>query len=299
MPVGEMITVSRKARPYRFVGLLRVGQRAIVWTLLVLLSTLFMLPFFWTLSTSLKAVTELFVFPPVWVPAVPQWRNYLEVWQTVPFGRWTWNTIVVTVLSVLGNILSCSLVAYAFARFTFPGRDALFMLCLSTMMLPVEVTIIPSYLMFNKIGWLDTFKPLIVPAFFARGTFYIFLLRQFFMTIPRELDDAAVMDGAGSLRILLNIILPLSRPALATVTVISIISNWGSFMEPLIFLNSRDKYLLSLGLRYFQTQQYMGGPTYDHLMMAASVIMSAPLVLLFFAAQRYFVRGVVMSGLKG
>jgi len=299
MQLSDMIATSRKTRPSRLPGLLRASRRALIWILLVALSVMFLLPFFWMVSTSLKEVTEVFVFPPAWFPASPQWCNYLTTWQTVPYGHWTWNTIVVTALSAVGNLLSCSLVAYSFARFDFPGRDAFFLLCLSTMILPVEVTIIPSYLMFNWLGWLDTFKPLIVPAYFGRGTFYIFLLRQFFMTIPRELDDAAVMDGAGSLRILWSVILPLSKPALATVAIISIISNWGSFMAPLIYLNSRDKFLLGLGLRYFQTIGYMEGPTHEHLMMAAAVMMAAPLILLFFIAQRYFVRGIVMTGLKG
>jgi ABC-type glycerol-3-phosphate transport system permease component len=262
-------------------------------------ATVFMLPFFWTVSSSLKDVSEIYVYPPRWLPATPRWYNYVEVFTIAPFGRWLWNSGVVTSLTILGVVLSGSVVAYSFARFRYPGRDIIFLLTLGTMMLPVEVTIIPQYLLFHRIGWLDTFKPLIVPHWCGGGAFSIFLLRQFFMTIPRELDEAALMDGASSFRILWNIIVPLSKPALATLAVITFISSWNSFMPPLIFLNSPEKYVVAVGLKFFQADpEGLGIPT-EHLLMAGNVLMTLPSVVLFFAAQRFFVRGVVLSGIKG
>jgi multiple sugar transport system permease protein len=257
----------------------------------ILFSLAFMGPFFWTVSSSLKKVPELFLYPPLLFPAEPQWHNYV--------GQWTFNTLLITFISLVGSISSSTLVAYSLARFRYPLRDAIFLFTLSTMMLPIEVTIIPLYLLFNKIGWLDTFMPLTVPAWFGGGAFNIFLMRQFFMTIPRDMDEAAVIDGAGPFHILRAILLPLCKPVLATMAVIGFISHWNQFLQPLIFLNSSEKLTLSVGLRYFQTQRYMGGEAMEHLLMAVSVMMAAPCLLLFFLAQRYFVHGIVMSGIKG
>ena len=265
----------------------------------VILALVFLLPFFWTISSSLKEVSELYVFPPSWLPVKVQWVNYLTVWQEAPFGRWLRNSTFVAILSVFGTALSASLVGYSFARFRYPARDAIFMITLSTMMLPVEVTLIPTYLLFNKLDWLDTYKPLIVPHWFGGGAFNIFLMRQFFLSIPRELDDAARMDGAGSFRIYWRILLPLCRPALATMAVISFIANWNSFMGPLIYLISTDKFTVAVGLRHFQTLAGGESEPTEHLLMAASVIVAAPCIVLFFLAQRYFVRGIVTTGIKG
>ena len=272
--------------------------RGLLFVIVAAVSLLFAFPFYWALVSSLKEARELVYFPPTWLPEVPQWQNYVTVILDHPFLTWLLNTLVVVALSSLGTILSACTVAYAFARFEFPGRDIFFMAMLGTMMLPAEVTLIPRYLFFAKVGWVDTFKPLIVPSWFGSAV-SIFLLRQFFMTIPRDLDEAAEMDGAGTFRILWNIIVPLSVPVLATVTVINMIGVWNAFMGPLIYLNSPSKFTMSLGLRLFTTMVDIPVYPTDHLVMAFSVLMVLPCVVLFFTTQRYFIRGVVMSGIKG
>lgn len=264
----------------------------------ILLAVIFMVPFVWTVSTSLKQVSELYDFPPSFVPEIPQWGNYARVWTRVPFGQWVVNTLIISIGATLGTVVSASLVAYSFARFRYPGRDLFFVVTLSTLMLPVEVTIIPTYLLFNFIGWLDTFAPLIVPAWFGGGAFYIFLMRQFLLSIPRDLDEAAKLDGANSLQILGYVLLPLAMPALTTMAVIAFIAHWNEFLGPLIYLNSPDKFPLSVGLRYFQNRGNETEPM-EHLLMAAAVMITMPCLMLFFVAQRYFVQGVVMSGIKG
>lgn len=275
------------------------GERGLLHLLALVLAFAFVLPAFWTISSSLKHPANIFVFPPTWWPARPQWQNYLLVWQLSPFAVWTRNTVIVGLFGVLGQTLSACAVAYGFARFRFPGRDLLFLACLSTLILPGEVTIIPQFLLFNELKWLDTLLPLIVPYFLGGSAFFIFLMRQFFLTIPRELDDAAKIDGAGSMRIFFNLFLPLSKPAVATVAIFSFIHHWSDFFAPLIFLNSRDNFTLALGLRYFQQSPITQGQPKEHLLMAASVTVTIPLIILFFVTQRYFVRGIVMSGIKG
>jgi ABC-type glycerol-3-phosphate transport system permease component len=276
----------------------RLG-RALLYVVAVATSLLFLAPFYWTVASSLKHVTEIFLFPPTWAPAVPQWDNYAEVWRRVPFGIFTLNSITITTLSLLGTMLTSSLVAYSFARFRYPGRDVFFMVTLSTMMLPYEVTLIPQYLLFNQLGWLDTFLPLIVPYWFGGNAFSIFLMRQFFLTIPRELDDAARIDGANFLRIFWSVLLPLSGPILATLAVIGFINHWNDFLGPLIYLDTRTNFTIALGLRYFQNVAGLGGEPMHHLLMAASVTFTLPCIVIFFLAQRHFVRGIVLSGVKG
>jgi multiple sugar transport system permease protein len=265
---------------------------------LLALGLMFSFPFFWTLSSSLKTAHETQLFPPGLLPAVPQWVNYATVWTTQPVWRWILNSLIVILLSVPGAVISGIVVAYSFARFDYPGRSFLFMLLLSTLMLPFEVTLIPQYLLFYQLKWIDTFLPLTVPAWFGSSAFTIFLLRQFFMTIPRDLDDAARVDGASSFRILWSIIVPLSRPALATVLILQFLSHWNDFLGPFVYLNNRSLFTMSLGLRYFQTVPEQLGEPKDHLLMVATIIMTLPAIALFFAAQRYFVRGIVMTGLK-
>lgn len=265
----------------------------------LVLALLFMVPFVWTVSTSFKAPQEIFVFPPTWLPVAPKPHNYIEVWQRVPYGTFVLNSSIVTSLSVIGQTLTASMVAYGFARYRFPGRDLLFLLTLGTLILPREVTIIPAFLMFKYMHWLDTLLPLIVPNWFGGGAFSIFLLRQFFLSLPRELDEAARIDGAGAIRTLWSVILPLSKPALATVAILAFLQHWNEFFEPLIFLNSPGKFTLPIGIRYFQLLGSQGGEPMVQLLMAASLMMTLPCIVLFFAGQQYFVRGVVMSGLKG
>lgn len=291
---------SKRAAGLTSARLPALASRALLYAVAILTAVVFMLPFAWAFFSSLKSSQEIFEFPPRWLPAVPQWSNYADVLTTVPFARWTWNTFVITVLSLIGTVLSASLVAYSFARFRYPGRDLLFLITISTLMLPLEVTLIPQYLIFRDLQWLDTFLPLIVPSFFGGGAFAIFLLRQFFLTIPIELDEAARIDGASSWHILWSIILPLSGPALATVAVLHFIGTWHAFLVPLVFLNTPDNFTVSVGLRYFVVPQGAGvEKPRDQLLMATSLMVAAPCVLLFFLAQKYFVRGIVMSGIKG
>jgi multiple sugar transport system permease protein len=267
--------------------------------LLVLLALIFVFPLYWTLSSSLKAPYEILTYPPTFIPAVPQWGNYERVFINSPFARWIFNTIFVVALGTLGAVLSSSLVAYSFARFRYRGRDLIFLLTLGTMMLPAQVTLIPQYILWSKLGFVNTLYPLWLPQWFGGGAFYIFLLRQFFLTLPRELDEAALIDGASRFRIFWTILLPLCIPALATVTIISFIANWDDYLSPLVYLNSQEMYTLALGLSFFKNYPESGGLPQQHLLMAATVMTTLPPIALFFAAQRYFVKGIVLSGLKG
>jgi ABC-type glycerol-3-phosphate transport system permease component len=260
-----------------------------------------MIPFVYTILSSLKTAGELFAYPPTWIPATPQPQNYAEVFRRVPFDRWLLNSLLVSVVSTFGAVMSAAIVGYSFARFRYPGRDLLFVITLSTMMLPVEVTLIPLYLGFARLGWLDTYAPLIVPSFFGGGAFLIFLMRQFFMTIPKDLDEAARIDGAGYLRTFWQILMPLSVPAVATAAILTFMGRWEAFLEPFIFINSTANFTVAIGIRYFQAVAGNADAAEhkEHLLMAASVMMTAPIILLFFLSQRYFVRGIVMTGIKG
>ena len=280
----------------RIVG---AAQRTLLYGIAVLAALLFMVPFFWTISSSLKAHTEIYAYPPQWLPAVPQWQNYALVFSKVPFATFARNSIIVTFSAMAGQIISASLVAFGFARFRFPGRGVLFLLVLSTMLLPWEVTIVPLFLIFRQVGLLNSLWPLVIPSFFGGGAFSIFLLRQFFLTIPRDFDEAARMDGANSLQIFALVILPLSRPALATVAIFSFLNHWNEFIGPLIYINSSQWFTMPIGLRFFQNVPFSGEEPREALLMAASLIMAGPCVLLFFVAQKYFVQGIVMSGIKG
>ncbi len=274
-----------------------------VYLAVVAIAVLFFAPFLWTITTSLKRVDEVYLYPPTLFPQVPQFGNYPEVFQQVPFGLWFRNSAIITILGTLGTLSSTTVVAYGFARKRFPGRQVLFLLVLSTMILPGEVTIIPQYLVFQRLGWVDTFLPLIVPGYLAVGAFYIFLMRQFILTIPLDFDEAATLDGAGTLRILWSVLLPLIQPAIITVAILSFLGTWDDFFTPLIYLNSTENLTVSVGLNYFQTSAaYAGsdaGKPVEQLLMAASLMAAAPVIALFFLAQRYFIRGIVMSGIKG
>ncbi len=270
-----------------------------VYTLAILTALAFSLPFFWTVTSSLKTAAEIRQVPPTFIPQDVRWANYSDVFRIAPFAKFIWNTAVITSLAMIGQIISAAAVAFGFTRFRFPGRDWLFFVVLSTMMLPWQVTIVPQFLLFRYLGWINTFMPLIIPSFFGGGAFFIFLLRQFFMTIPRDLDEAAKLDGASSVRIFWNIILPLSGPALATVAIFSFLQHWNEFIGPLIFLNTQDKFTLSIGLRYFMVNPFENDEPREAILMAASLIVALPSLVLFFVAQKYFVRGIVTTGLKG
>src|SRR5437762_3666820 len=286
-------SASRGVRVHRAQLVRRFGLHAIA----VALGIVLMLPFYWAAISSLKRVTEVRQIPLVWWPAIAQWVNYAIVWNVQYFPNWVWNSIVLTVIATTGTLVSCSLAGYAFARFRFPGKNLLFTITLATLMLPAYVLLIPNFMLFWKLGWLNTYLPLTVPFWFGSG-FFIFLFRQFFMTVPLELDEAARIDGASYPRIFWSIMLPLSAPAFVTAAIIEGISQWNSFLRPLIILNLPETYPLSVGLRYFVVNPGDSLPK-DHLLMAASIIMTVPVILIFFIGQRYFVRGVVMSGIKG
>jgi len=256
-----------------------------------------MLPFYWAFISSLKEAQEVRHIPIDWWPRVAQWHNYLDVWSVRYFGNWVFNSIFLTTVATAGTLVSSSLAGYAFARFRFPGRNLLFTLTLATLMLPGYVLLIPNYLLFWKLGWLNTYLPLTVPFWFG-SAFFIFLFRQFFMTIPLDLDEAARIDGASYPRILWSILLPLSAPVFATAAIIEGINQWNSFLRPLIILNKPETFPLSVGLRYFVVNPGDNLPK-DHLLMAAAIMMTLPVIILFFIGQRQFVRGVVMSGIKG
>lgn len=270
-------------------------SRLIVYALLSAGGALCLLPLLWTISTALKTPENVHRFPPQFIPHPAQWSNFQTAWTALPFTLFVGNTLFITVLATLGQVLTGSLVAYGFARFRFRGRNALFYLMLSTMMLPGQVTMIPVFLLWRQLHLIDTFWPLIVPAWFGGGAFNIFLLRQFFLTVPRELDEAALMDGASYPRIWWSVLLPLSRPALVTVTLFSFLAHWDDFTGPLIYLNSSEKYTVSIGLRMFQDSF---GVSFEQV-MAASLLHILPAIVLFFLAQRWFLKGVSLSGLGG
>jgi multiple sugar transport system permease protein len=254
-----------------------------------------MVPVVWMLSTSLKPLGQTLAFPPTWIPDPFLWSNYSDALTFLPFHLFAKNTLIYTVSTMVGETLASSLVAFAFARLRARGRNLLFLLVLSTMMVPAQVTMIPRYVMFSKIEWTDSLKPLIVPAFFG-SPYLIFLLRQFFTTIPRDMDDAARIDGCSWFGIYWRVIVPMSMPVLTTVMILSFMWHWNDFMGPLIYLDSKENMTLSLGLSRF-TAQY--GATPWNLLMAASLVTVLPCVVLFFVLQRYFIQGIVISGVKG
>lgn len=258
-------------------------------------SVVLLIPFAWMISTALKEPGVIFTFPLKWIPHPVVWHNFIEAWTSVPFGTFLKNTCIITFSCIIGQVLSGSLVAYGFARLRFPGRNVLFIILLSTIMIPYQVTMIPQFILFNYLGWIDTFKPLIVPFFFGGSAFYIFLLRQFFLTISPEMDDAAKIDGCTLFGIYYRIILPLSKPALGIIAIFSFAGHWNAFVLPLIFLSSMEKFTLALGLNFFRGM-YL---TEWNLLMAATLLVILPCLLLFFFAQKYFIQGIVITGLKG
>lgn len=281
---------SRKPKPLRF-HLVRACQ----YLVMMVLTIVFSMPLYWIATTSLKQQGQVFAYPPVWFPDPIMWSNYVEVLTQAPLLVWLGNTATITLVAIVGHVLTSSLVAFGFARLRFPGRDALFLILLSTMMLPQVVTLIPRFILFRSIGWLDTFLPLIVPTFLGGSPFDIFLVRQFYLTIPKDFDEAARIDGASNWVIWSRILVPLATPVLIAVAIFSFVFHWNDFLSPLIYLFSEDKKTLSLGLRAFIS------PTAAeyHLNMAAGMFLVIPMLVIFFVGQRYFIRGVVMSGIQG
>lgn len=269
--------------------------RTIVYLILFSGAFVLMVPFAWMVSTSLKRPGAVFKFPPEWLPDPVVWSNYPRAWNHLPFNLFLQNTIVYTATTIVGATLSSALVGYSFARLRWIGRDLMFMVVLATMMLPYHVTMIPVFAIWRTLGFVDTLWPLIVPAFFGGGAFNVFLMRQFFMTVPLELDDAAKIDGCGVLGIFWRILVPLSRPVIGVVAIFQFLYRWNDFMGPLIYLNTTRRYTLALGLQLFRGQYN----TEWELLMAASVICMLPVLVIYFVAQRYFVQGIVFTGIKG
>ncbi len=242
----------------------------------------------------MKPDNQIFLSPPAWVPHPVMWSNYPQALTYVPFGNYLFNTLTICALSVFGTLFSCTLVAYSFSKIRWPGRNIAFMILISTMMLPGQVTMIPVFGIFKSLAWIDTIKPLVVPSFMG-SAFFIFLLRQFFMTVPLELSDSAKIDGCSEFDIYWRIVLPLAKPALATVALFTFIGSWNDFLGPLIYLNDETKYTLSLGLQQFVSQH---GAEWS-MLMAASTVMTLPIVILFFFAQKTFIQGINLTGIKG
>ena len=273
----------------------RVALATIKYLALGLFSLFFLLPWVWMLSTSLKNPEELSLYPPIWIPNPVRWDNYVTAFSEGALGWYLWNTVVVTVPSVCGAVLSNALIAYGFARIAWPGRDYVFALVLATLILPDFVTFIPLYLIFRDLNWLNTYAPLILPLFLG-SPFFIFLLRQFFMGLPAELSDAAHVDGASEFLIFLRIILPLALPALAVVALFQFIGSWNDYFGPLIYLNDIDKYTISLGIANMESSYGFSNFAW---IMAATCMSVLPIVVLFFFAQRTFIEGIALTGLKG
>ncbi len=273
----------------------RLIQRSLGYLILVGGGLVMATPFIWLISSSLKAPGKIYVFPPQWIPDPVRWQNYIDVFRLVPVWLYTSNTLIITITSTIGTVLCTIITGYAFARLRFKGRDTIFGILLATLMLPYVVTMIPVYIMFSKLHWVNTFWPLILPNFFGEA-FYIFLLRQFFRTIPVELEDAARIDGASRLRIIFQIMVPLARPAVIVVTIQSVLDNWNAFMQPLIFLTKQRVWTLALGLNSLQRQE--SGLDLTHLMMVLAVFMVTPVVIIYFLAQKQFIQGIVLTGMK-
>jgi ABC-type glycerol-3-phosphate transport system permease component len=274
--------------------------RGFAYLVLGLGGALMLVPFFWLVSSSLKAPHEIFTIPPQLIPENPRIENYAEVMTRRPFFRYVQNTMTITVPAVIGQVLTTALAAYAFARLRFPGRGFVFGCVLATLMLPQAVTLVPVYILFRQLGWVGTFLPLIVPYWFATGAggaFDVFLLRQFFLTIPNELEEAARLDGASYWTIFTRIILPLSRPALIVVAIFSFLFHWNDFIGPLIYLTNNQMWTLAQGV--ISLRGFVSGRDTTHFMMAMATLMILPIVAIFFVAQRAFIQGIALTGVKG
>jgi multiple sugar transport system permease protein len=289
-----MLSVRAQGAAHRRARLVQRAGRVAAFLIVLAAAIAFVFPVYWMVITSLKSVPEVFHLPPVWWPVQLRWDNYPDALSTFPFVRYAANTLRIALPVVAGTTISSSLVAYGFARLRWPGREIVFYLVLATLMIPNWVTLVPLYILFNRIGWVDTYRPLILPSWFG-DAFSIFLLRQFFLRQPQELIDAARIDGASHLRIFAEIIVPLARPALAVVALFAFINAWTDFFNPLIYLTNPDKHTLQLGLFTFFSQHFVNWPGF----MAASVVVLAPVAILFFLTQKTFIEGITFTGLRG
>ncbi len=303
--VQDMSSARRRVEPAeaearkRRHATLRVLSKLAISAVTAIVSLIFTLPFLWMLSTSLKTDPQVYHIPPIWIPTPLRWANYPEGLTYVPFALYFGNTLQYCLGTVLGVILSSAFCAYGFARLQWKGRNALFYIVLGTMMIPFQVRMIPLYLIFKRLGWLNTYLPLIVPSF-TGSAYFIFLLRQFFMTIPVELSDAARIDGASEVGILLRIILPLSKPALAVIGLFQFMDAWNDYMGPLIYLRDTEKYPIAMGLEQMRAHSMnVAQPLVWPHLMAASAVVTIPIVIIYFFTQRTFVEGITLTGVKG
>jgi multiple sugar transport system permease protein len=285
-------TASRQARARRR------STAAATYVFLTVAGVMFAFPLFWTLSSSLQTWQQLQSYTPHLLPPEPQWSNYARVFEMVPFHRWMLNSLLIIAIATPGAVLTATMAAYAFSRFHFVGRDIWFIVMLGTMMIPPWVTMIPQYILFFKLKLINTYVPLTIGSWLGGGAFTIFLLRQFVMSIPRDLDEAATIDGAGPLVILWQVLMPLMKPALTTVGILNFLTHWNDFFAPFIYLNRANLFTAAIGIRYFKVLPMENQEPKDHLLMASAAIMTVPVLILFAAAQRYFVSGVVMTGIK-
>lgn len=300
-----MTSTVKKSRPRMGIKSRRRLGSTITIALLLFFSLFVLVPFAFQLSTSLKTENQLFAYPIEWVPDPVAWDNYLEAFNQLgriapglTFWRILANTLFITILAMTAELIAVSIVAYGFARFRFPGRNFLFLLMLSTMMLPSIITLIPTFLIWRNLKLIDTYDPLVLAAWFGGGAWAVFLLRQFFMTIPKEIEEAAVIDGANTFQIYFQIMLPLIKPALLALGVLIFRGNWNNFMGPLIYLNTTIKFPMVVALKFFQESLSKEAPKW-HYMMAMSTVMALPILALYFVAQRYFIEGLTMGAVKG
>ena len=289
------VTVEAPARPFGDPTALRGWRGWSAFLLCCVIGFVLLTPFAWLARSSFMDAGQIFEYPPRWIPDPFAWTNYPDAINAIPFVQYTLNTLWILVPTVVGTVISCTLAAYGFARLTWPGRDLLFYILLLTFMLPFDATLIPTFLLWTGLHLVNTDWPLVLPHWFGSDVFFIFLMRQFFRTIPRELDEAAILDGANPLQVLWHVIVPLSRPALATIAILSGLAAWNDFLDPLVYLNQSDKFTLALGLREF-TGLYS---SQWHLLMAAATLIVLPVIVIFFFAQRYFVEGITLTGIKG
>ena len=263
------------------------------YAVLIIVSVLFLYPFAWLLSTSLKANTQIFIFPPVWIPNPVRFSNYVDAFTTIPYMSYLVNSCVVVIFALLGEVLSAPVVGYAFSKLRWKGRDKVFLLVLATMMLPFQVVMIPLYSMYAKLGLINTYLPLMLPDFFGKA-YFVFLMRQFFLTIPEDISDSGRIDGASEFRIFTSLVLPLARPALVSVILFTFVWSWTDFLGPLIFLTDSSRWTISIGLSQFTVNHGMNWA----LLMAGSTIFMIPMVILFCLLQRTFIEGITVTGMK-
>lgn len=282
-----------------------LARRIVIYTLLLIGAAIILVPVLWMISTSLKLEKHLFDQPPQWIPRPVEFKNYVEAWDKLAsiapgltFLRIIGNTLFITVLAMFAEMFSAAIVAYGFARFEFKGRDVIFFIMLATMMIPGTLMMIPTFLIWKKLGLINSYDPMTVPAWFAWGPSYVFLLRQFFLTIPREMEDAATVDGANTVQIFFYIMLPLVKPAFLAIGVLSFMGNWNNFQAPLIYLNTTQMFPLILSIQFFQQSLSKEAPKW-HYMMAMATMMAVPILALFFMAQRYFIEGLTVGAVKG